>query len=138
VSGLVEVKDLTITFPGKTGAIALTGMNVTLKPGSFTAVIGPSGCGKSTLLNAIAGFVTPSEGSITLDGVKVDGASPERGVVFQQYGLFPWFSAAGNIEFALKRSSIPKKSNAARPSRRSAKWDSPRWPIAFRSSSRAA
>ena len=106
--GLVEVQNLAIKFPGKTGATALTGMNVTLKAGSFTAVIGPSGCGKSTLLNAIAGFVDPSEGSITLDGATVSGPSPERGVVFQQYGLFPWFSAAGNIEFALKRFGYPK------------------------------
>jgi NitT/TauT family transport system ATP-binding protein len=107
--GLIEVRDLTIRFPGRTGAVALTGMNVTLKPGSFTAVIGPSGCGKSTLLNAIAGFVAPSAGTITLDGVAVDGPSPERGVVFQQYGLFPWFSATGNIEFALKRFGYPKE-----------------------------
>jgi NitT/TauT family transport system ATP-binding protein len=109
VEGLVEVRDLAITFPGKAGATALTGMNVTLTPGSFTAVIGPSGCGKSTLLNAIAGFVDPSAGSITLDGVPVKGPSPERGVVFQQYGLFPWFSAAGNIEFALKRFGYPNE-----------------------------
>jgi len=106
--GLVEVRDLAITFPGKTGTVALTGMNVTLAPGSFTAVIGPSGCGKSTLLNAIAGFVDPSAGTITLDGAPVNGPSPERGVVFQQYGLFPWFSAAGNIEFALKRFGYPR------------------------------
>jgi NitT/TauT family transport system ATP-binding protein len=106
--GLVEVRDLTIRFAGRTGAVALAGMNVTLEPGSFTAVIGPSGCGKSTLLNAIAGFVEPSEGSITLDGERISGASPTRGVVFQQYGLFPWFSAAGNIEFALKRFGYPK------------------------------
>ena len=107
--GLVEVRDLAIKFPGKTGATALTGMNVTLTPGSFTSVIGPSGCGKSTLLNAIAGFVDPSEGTITLDGAPVNGPSPERGVVFQQYGLFPWFSAAGNIEFALKQFGYPKE-----------------------------
>jgi NitT/TauT family transport system ATP-binding protein len=99
----VVIRDLAIRFPGKNGAVALTGINLTLAPCSFTAVIGPSGCGKSTLLNAIAGFIAPSTGSITLDGAPVNGPSPERGVVFQQYGLFPWFSAAGNIEFALKR-----------------------------------
>ena len=101
--GLIEVRDLTVSFPGRHGAVALTGVDVTLAAGSFTAVIGPSGCGKSTLLNAIAGFVAPASGTITLDGAAVDGPSPERGVVFQQYGLFPWFSAAGNIEFALRR-----------------------------------
>ena len=107
--GLVEVRDLAIRFPGRNGAVALTGLDVTLTPGSFTAVIGPSGCGKSTLLNAIAGFVAPSTGTIALDGANVVGAGPDRGVVFQQYGLFPWFSAAGNIEFALKRFGYPKE-----------------------------
>ena len=107
--GLIEVRDLTIRFPGRTGAVALSGIDLTLQPGSFTAVIGPSGCGKSTLLNAIAGFVAPSMGTITLDSITINGPSPERGVVFQQYGLFPWFSAAGNIEFALKRFGYPKE-----------------------------
>jgi NitT/TauT family transport system ATP-binding protein len=105
--GLVEVCDLEIRFPGS-NAIGLTGMNVTLKPGSFTAVIGPSGCGKSTLLNAIAGFIAPAKGTLTLDGAPITGPGPDRGVVFQQYGLFPWFTAGGNIEFALKRFGYPK------------------------------
>jgi NitT/TauT family transport system ATP-binding protein len=105
--GLVEVRDLEIRFPGS-NAIGLTGMNVTLKPGSFTAVIGPSGCGKSTLLNAIAGFIAPAKGTLSLDGAPITGPGPDRGVVFQQYGLFPWFTAGGNIEFALKRFGYPK------------------------------
>jgi NitT/TauT family transport system ATP-binding protein len=82
---------------------ALEATDLVLEPGSFTTLIGPSGCGKSTLLNAIAGFVPISEGVLAVDGQQVTGPSPEVGVVFQQYALFPWFSARGNVEFALKR-----------------------------------
>ncbi len=107
-TGTVCVRALSVRFPGRNGALALDDIDVTLPAGSFTAIIGPSGCGKSTLLNVIAGFVSPSSGTVDLDGAPVDGPSPERGVVFQQYGLFPWFSAAGNIEFALKRFKLPR------------------------------
>ncbi|HEX9461253.1 MAG TPA: ABC transporter ATP-binding protein [Alphaproteobacteria bacterium] len=93
---------------GKT-ALALTPTNLRFKPGAFTALIGPSGCGKSTLLNAIAGFVPLSEGVILVDGKHVTGPSPDVGVVFQQYALFPWFTAIGNVEFALKRFGMPKE-----------------------------
>jgi NitT/TauT family transport system ATP-binding protein len=86
---------------------ALPPTTVRLAPGSFTAVIGPSGCGKSTLLNAIAGFVPLSDGVIIVDGKHVTKPSPEVGVVFQQYALFPWFTAAGNVEFALRRFGMP-------------------------------
>ena len=86
---------------------ALPPTTVRLSPGSFTAVIGPSGCGKSTLLNAIAGFVPLSDGVIIVDGKHVTKPSPDVGVVFQQYALFPWFTAAGNVEFALRRFGMP-------------------------------
>lgn len=103
-TGRVDVEDLVIRFKGRQGDMtALERTNVTLEPGSFTALIGPSGCGKSTLMNAIAGFVDPSEGRITLDGRPISGPSPDVGVIFQQYALFPWFSALGNVRFGLKQ-----------------------------------
>ncbi|GLS16357.1 ABC transporter ATP-binding protein [Hydrogenophaga electricum] len=87
---------------------ALAPVSLALAPGSFTSVIGPSGCGKSTLLNAIAGFTPLSSGSLQVDGAIVSGPSPRVGVMFQQYALFPWFTAAGNVEFALKRFGLPR------------------------------
>ncbi|MFJ8013639.1 ABC transporter ATP-binding protein [Streptomyces sp. NPDC096339] len=76
--------------------------------GSFTALLGPSGCGKSTVLNTIAGFVRPASGQVTAGSTPVLGPGPERGVVFQHYALFPWRTARGNVEFALKRLGLPR------------------------------
>jgi NitT/TauT family transport system ATP-binding protein len=103
--GLVEIVGLTIDYQLRAKRInaALAPTSLTLNPGSFAAIVGPSGCGKSTLLNAIAGFVKASSGSVLIDGKSVDGPDPEVGVIFQQFALFPWFSALGNVEFALKR-----------------------------------
>ncbi|MFH9740911.1 ABC transporter ATP-binding protein [Streptomyces roseolus] len=76
--------------------------------GSFTALLGPSGCGKSTVLGAVAGFVPPVTGRVTTGSRPVRGPGPERGVVFQHYALFPWRTARGNVEFALKRLGLPR------------------------------
>ncbi|MCD1618679.1 ABC transporter ATP-binding protein [Salipiger marinus] len=109
MSGHVRVDQVSITFKGKEGPVtALAPTTLHLAPGSFTALIGPSGCGKSTLMNAIAGFVTPASGAITLDGTGISGPRPDVGVIFQQYALFPWFTALGNVKFALKRLGLPK------------------------------
>jgi NitT/TauT family transport system ATP-binding protein len=103
--GMVDVDGVSIAYGGRRGvsAVALERTSLTLAPSSFTALIGPSGCGKSTLLNAVAGFVAPASGAIRIDGAAVSGPSPEVGVIFQQYALFPWFTAMGNVKFALKR-----------------------------------
>jgi NitT/TauT family transport system ATP-binding protein len=103
--GRVDIRGVTISYPGRRGsaAMAVADTDIQLAPSSFTALIGPSGCGKSTLLNAVAGFVSPATGTVTIDGAAVEGPSPEVGVIFQQYALFPWFTAAGNVKFALKR-----------------------------------
>jgi NitT/TauT family transport system ATP-binding protein len=107
--GTVEARGLEITFNSRgrsTRALAPT--DLLLAPGTFTALIGPSGCGKSTLLNAIAGFIAPSAGSLSVDGRPIIGPDPAIGVIFQQYALFPWFTARGNIEFALGNRGVPK------------------------------
>ncbi|MFJ9935287.1 ABC transporter ATP-binding protein [Streptomyces virginiae] len=79
-----------------------------LPAGSFTALLGPSGCGKSTVLGAVAGFVPPTTGRVTAGSRPVHGPGPDRGVVFQHYALFPWRTARGNVEFALKRLGLPR------------------------------
>jgi NitT/TauT family transport system ATP-binding protein len=102
--GRVGVEDVVIRFATRQGEMtALDRTRLTLEPGTFTALIGPSGCGKSTLMNAIAGFVTPSEGQLTLDAAPITGPSNDVGVIFQQYALFPWFTALGNVRFGLKQ-----------------------------------
>ncbi len=67
----------------------------------FVSIIGPSGCGKTTMMNIVAGFVQPSTGTVLLDGKPVGGPGPERGVIFQEYGVFPWLTVEQNIAFGL-------------------------------------
>jgi NitT/TauT family transport system ATP-binding protein len=82
--------------------VALKDINLTIPHGQFVCLLGPSGCGKSTLLNAVAGFALPSSGSIVADGRQVTAPGPERGMVFQEYALFPWMTVAENVAFGLQ------------------------------------
>jgi NitT/TauT family transport system ATP-binding protein len=88
--------------------VALKEINLQIPHGQFVCLLGPSGCGKSTLLNAIAGFSLPSSGVITADGKTVTGPGPERGMVFQEYALFPWMTVEKNIAFGLEIKGTPK------------------------------
>ena len=92
--------------PGK-DVIALKDIQLDIQAGEFVCLLGPSGCGKSTLLNAVAGFALPSSGEITVEGKKITGPGPDRGMVFQEYALFPWMTIAQNIAFGLE---VQKKS----------------------------
>ncbi|ETX27698.1 sulfonate ABC transporter ATP-binding protein [Roseivivax isoporae LMG 25204] len=109
--GRIDVEGAAVSFKGPKGKRieALAPTDLVIEPGSFVSLIGPSGCGKSTLLNAVGGFVPLSEGTIRLDGEPVTGINPDVGVVFQQYALFPWFTALGNVMFALKRFRLSKE-----------------------------
>jgi NitT/TauT family transport system ATP-binding protein len=77
---------------------ALESVSFDVQPGEFFVLLGPSGCGKSTLLNIIAGFLPASSGDVIADGVRVAAPGPDRGVVFQEYALFPWRTVRGNVE----------------------------------------
>ena len=89
---------------GKTVPV-LDDLNLQVADGEFIAVVGPSGCGKSTLLNLTGGFLSPTNGSITIDGQPVHGPDPRRILVFQERGVFPWLTVEGNIGFGLSKLS---------------------------------
>lgn len=86
---------------------ALGDVSLTVRENEFITVVGPSGCGKSTLMNILAGLEEPTGGTAHVDGIEVDGPSPERGVIFQQYALFPWLTVRQNVEFGLKTAKVP-------------------------------
>jgi len=86
---------------------ALEDINLTCPSGEFVVVVGPSGCGKSTLLNIAGGMIRPDAGDVWLDGRPIRGPGPDRAMVFQDHGLFPWLSAAQNVDFGLKMAGIP-------------------------------
>ena len=78
---------------------ALRDVSFRIMPNEFVSIVGPSGCGKSTLLSLVAGFAAPTAGEILVDGSAVAGPDPRRGVMFQEYALFPWRTVLGNVEF---------------------------------------
>src|SRR6195952_845199 len=94
--------------------VALRDIDLEIPPGQFTCLLGPSGCGKSTLLNAIAGFALPTSGVIEANGRTVTGPGPERGMVFQEYALFPWMTVEQNIGFGLEIKGTPAPQIRAR------------------------
>ena len=87
----------------------LNDINLKIEDNEFVCILGKSGCGKSTLLNLVAGYLKPDYGKIFVNGREVLNPSAERGVVFQQHALFPWYTVIQNIEFGLK---LQHKKNA--------------------------
>jgi NitT/TauT family transport system ATP-binding protein len=105
--GRLELRGINKVFNGS-NVLVLENIDLLCERGEFVVVVGPSGSGKSTLLNIAAGMIKPDSGTATLDGQKFAGPSPDRAMVFQDHGLFPWLSAAENIEFGLKMSGMSK------------------------------
>ena len=100
----IEIKHLTKQFEDKNKVFtALNDVSFTVNSGEFVSIIGFSGCGKSTLLSLVEGLNTPTQGEILIDGSPVVGTGTDRGVVFQQYSLFPWMTARKNIAFGIKQ-----------------------------------
>ena len=110
--GQVSLNNMNVVFKSARGESvhAVRDFSLDTNPGEFVCIIGPSGCGKTTVLNVIAGFVGPTSGSVMLDNEQIIDPSPERGVVFQDYGLFPWKSVLDNTAFGLKMQGLDKES----------------------------
>ena len=113
---LISVTDVHKEFTVARGAAinALDGVSLDIKENEFVCVVGPSGCGKTTLLNIIAGLERQNAGTVTMNGVDIIGPGPDRGVIFQQYALFPWMSVRKNIEYGMKFLRHKEGPNAGR------------------------
>lgn len=100
----LDIRDLAVTYrTGRSSLTALDGIDLTVHEGEKVVILGPSGCGKSTLLKVIGGFEPPSRGTVELDGRPVTRPGPDRAFVFQEFDqLFPWYTVAGNLAFALR------------------------------------
>ena len=106
----VHIDNVVKKFNGRYGEmIALNGVTLDIHDNEFICVVGPSGCGKSTLLNIIAGLLEPTSGQVYCDGKLVEGTGTDRGVVFQQYALFPWLTVKKNVRFALEMRGVKGK-----------------------------
>jgi NitT/TauT family transport system ATP-binding protein len=94
--------------------VALDGIDLDIADDEFLTILGPSGCGKTTLLNIVAGFEHATSGELWLDGSPIREPGPDRGVVFQEYALFPWLTVEQNIEFGLRERRVRKTERRAR------------------------
>jgi NitT/TauT family transport system ATP-binding protein len=93
---------------GRKAMRVLDGIDLTIDDGEFVAIVGPSGCGKSTFLHIAGGFVGASDGGIRFDGAPITKPGPDRGVVFQDYSLYPWCTVIGNIVWGLEAQGVPR------------------------------
>jgi NitT/TauT family transport system ATP-binding protein len=106
-TGRIDVRTMSVVFgSGDDEVVAVNDVDLNVQPGEFVSLIGPSGCGKSTLLSIVAGFMAPSSGEAWLDDKMITKPGAERGVVFQQYSLFPWLTVRKNVEFGLKMAGV--------------------------------
>jgi len=116
MSSEIQIRNVGKTFAVKTSRrgqaeafVALENINLEIKAGEFFVIVGPSGCGKSTLLDLLGGLTRPTSGRILIGGASVTGPALDRGLVFQQYALFPWRTAQKNVEFGLEAKGVPAR-----------------------------
>ncbi|MGK5680555.1 ABC transporter ATP-binding protein [Actinoplanes sp. URMC 104] len=106
---MITVQNVRKVFPVKGGEfVALGGVDLDVRDNEFVTVVGPSGCGKTTVMNILAGLETPTSGRALVDGKVITGPGPDRGVIFQQYALFPWLTVRKNVEFGLRTAGVPR------------------------------
>jgi len=104
------VKKLNKRYRAREGDIpALSSVDIDVAEGEFVSIVGPSGCGKSTLLYILGGFIPADGGLIEVGGKTVTGPGVDRGVVFQEYALFPWLTVVQNISYGLEMTGVPRE-----------------------------
>lgn len=105
----VKTEGVRKVFRSRRGeVVALDGIDLEAGPGEFVSIVGPSGSGKSTFLYIVGGFVEPTEGRVLVGGEQIRRPSPDRGIVFQEFVLFPWKTVLGNITFGLAKKGVPR------------------------------
>jgi len=117
---ILRAENVNVVYPGLHGSgpvTALQNVNLTIAPGEFVVALGASGCGKTTLLNLLAGFMTPTQGDITLAGRTITGPGSDRGVVFQKHALLPWLNVLDNTAFGLMLQGVNRETRRTRASR---------------------
>ncbi len=108
MTAFVQFADVSVRYgTGPEAVRALERADLGIERGDFVCIVGPSGCGKTTMMQTLAGFLPPTTGIVTVDGRKIEGPGPERGVVFQQPALFPWLTVAGNAGFGPRMAGKP-------------------------------
>jgi ABC-type nitrate/sulfonate/bicarbonate transport system ATPase subunit len=108
----LQVDDLTYVYEGGTRTHALDGLTLAVHDNEFLAIVGPVGCGKTTFLRIVAGFLTPTRGTVRCDDRPVRGPGAERGYVFQEDAVFPWMTVQDNLEFGLRAKGVPAAERA--------------------------
>lgn len=108
---LIDACNIKKVFNGRKDhqeTVAISDLSLGIERNEFVAIVGPSGCGKSTFLLMVAGLEKPSAGSLTIEGLPIEGPGVQRSIVFQEYLLFPWRTVEGNIEFGPRMRKVPK------------------------------
>ena len=114
-AGKIVVDGVGKTFTSGSGRVeALRGVNFSVQEGEFVCIIGSSGAGKTTLFRIIAGLEEATDGTVWLDGEPIEGPGTDRGMVFQEYGLFPWRTVLGNVAFGLEQRDMSKPARLER------------------------
>jgi NitT/TauT family transport system ATP-binding protein len=105
----IVAHDVGVTFrpANRPPVTALADFDLRVGRGEFVSLVGPSGCGKSTFLNIVLGLLRPDAGEVRVDGRRVEGPAPDRAMVFQEFGLLPWRTAADNVELGLELRGVP-------------------------------
>jgi len=115
----ILVRSISKDFVAKDGSKvgALSGVSLSVNDGEFVSIVGPSGCGKSTLLYIVGGFIPPTSGEVLVNGVRVERPGRDRGIVFQEYALFPWRTVLDNIMYGLEEMGLSRAEGMARATR---------------------
>jgi NitT/TauT family transport system ATP-binding protein len=111
----IEARGVCKLFESPRGQVrAIDGIDLVARAGEFISIVGPSGCGKSTFLYIVGGFVKASGGTLTVDGAPVQRPDPSRGIVFQEFVLFPWKTVLGNVMYGLAERGLPRRERRER------------------------